>query len=46
MIEKMNQYDAVIIGFGKGGKTLAAGLAERQDNGRSPWGGREKGCPD
>ena len=26
MIEKMNQYDAVIIGFGKGGKTMAGAL--------------------
>ena len=25
----MKKYDAIIIGFGKGGKTLAAGLAER-----------------
>ena len=23
----MKKYDAIIIGFGKGGKTLAAGLA-------------------
>ncbi len=26
----MKQYDAIIIGFGKGGKTLAAELAKRQ----------------
>ena len=25
----MKQYDAIIIGFGKGGKTLAAELANR-----------------
>ena len=25
----MKQYDAIIIGFGKGGKLLAAELAER-----------------
>ncbi len=25
-MEQWNQYDAVIIGFGKGGKTLAAAL--------------------
>ena len=25
-MEKMNQYDAVIIGFGKGGKTMAGAL--------------------
>ena len=25
----MKQYDAIIIGFGKGGKTLAAELAKR-----------------
>lgn len=26
----MKQYDAIIIGFGKGGKTLAAELAKRK----------------
>ena len=29
MIEKMNQYDAVIIGFGKGGKTMAGALGRQ-----------------
>ena len=28
----MKQYDAIIIGFGKGGKLLAAELAERNWN--------------
>ena len=28
----MKQYDAIIIGFGKGGKTLAAELAKRNEN--------------
>ena len=27
----MKQYDAIIIGFGKGGKTLAAELAKRNE---------------
>ena len=26
----MKKYDAIIIGFGKGGKTLAAEFAKRQ----------------
>ena len=26
----MKQFDAIIIGFGKGGKTLAAELAKRE----------------
>lgn len=26
----MKQYDAIIIGFGKGGKTLVAELAKRK----------------
>ena len=26
----MKKYDAIIIGFGKGGKTLAAELAKRK----------------
>ena len=29
----MKQYDAIIIGFGKGGKTLAAELARQGHNG-------------
>ena len=28
----MKQYDVIIIGFGKGGKTLAAELAKRKLN--------------
>ena len=32
----MKQYDAIIIGFGKGGKLLAAELAERNWNIRLP----------
>lgn len=31
----MKQYDAIIIGFGKGGKLLAAELAER--NWKPSW---------
>ena len=31
----MKQYDAIIIGFGKGGKLLAAELAER--NWKRTW---------
>ena len=31
----MKQYDAIIIGFGKGGKTLAAELAKRNEKGLS-----------
>ena len=29
----MKQYDAIIIGFGKGGKTLAAEVAKRKPEG-------------
>ena len=31
----MKQYDAIIIGFGKGGKTLTAELAKRYLEGRT-----------